>query len=114
MPRSELPREFEGALTWEQLLEFLSCIEGDEVFVAAGHSAARLRVLGTLGPISLGTEEVRYAIGGINQTEGPSLLFTRQAFEAARLITLDGNDYYRFLIQFDGLTVSVVDEDSGP
>jgi hypothetical protein len=114
MLRSELPREFEGALTWEQLLEFLSCIEGDEVFVTAGDAAPYLRALGVLAPISLGPEDVRYRIGGSDETEGTSLLLTRQAFQSARLRTIDGNDYYRFLIQCDGLTLCVVDEASGP
>jgi hypothetical protein len=114
MGRDELPAEFDGTVGWEELLKLLGSIDGEHVFVTARANGVQLRTQGLLRAMEVGPSEAAYELAGATGLPASSFSFTRRALMSARLLTMDGNDNFRLLVDSKGLSLVVADADSGP
>ncbi len=125
---TELPHEFDGHLDYDELIELLTAVEGEEVFVHLGwgrteqRSAYTVAIVGTLQRVRLDKEkhpdfgdEEHFTVGsGESLPYGGSLILARSRVHGAQLRTMDGNDFFAFAIDTDAGSVSVVSEAIGP
>jgi len=125
--RSELPKECEAALDYDELLDMLGRVEGEAVFITLGWGRSSHRQVYTLGLV--GTlwrvpldgsnpafgDEAHFAVGSSEALPcGGTLVLTRSRVRAASLRTFDGNGFFRFAIDTDAGHVGIADESSGP
>jgi hypothetical protein len=126
---TQLPDEFDGPLDYDELIEMLGRVEGEPVFIHMGWGRGRRRevytlaLVGTLRRIPLDTfgedpsggDEVHFGVGsGDALPSGGTVVLARSRVRAARLLTIDGHDFFTFSIETDAGPVTIAAEAWGP
>jgi hypothetical protein len=124
----ELPREFDGPLNYDELIDMLTRVEGEPVFMHMGWGRTSKRasyivgLVGTLRNVPVDTDddprfgdEAHFAIGsGEALPCGGTVILARSRVQQAHLHTMDGNDYFVFGIDTDAGHVTIAAEACGP
>ena len=122
MPREELPSESTCALGYDELIDMLRRIEGEEVYVTTGrftYANGFGFLLGAQGILSGPSEyrdSMRFSLLPPDQNAryAGELSIPRPGFRSATLRTFDGNDFFHFSVVTDDGTLVIADEGSGP
>lgn len=115
MRRAELPAEFDGLLSWQELLSALASIDGEDIFLTVRSGRASVRTQGRLHRTTSSPQEAAYEV--VDAERGAvrcCFSLVGATLESARLLTFDGNDYFRLFIDLKDQTIVLADEDSGP
>jgi hypothetical protein len=110
----QLPREHEGALSFDELIATLRLLEGEEVVLSVDAGAyGRLQVKGPLRGYRYGDPDPSWGVRlGFAVGDAGRLLMAESDFRAARLVTFDGNDYFTVSMTFGDLDHLIGDPDS--
>jgi len=112
----QLPREHEGALSFDELIATLRLLEGEEVvlFVNAG-AYGHLQVKGLLRGYGYGDPDPSWGVRlGFAVGDAGRVLMAESDFRAAKLITFDGNDYWEVSMTFGDLEYMIGNPESNP